>query len=71
MDMQKVTSSNIDSIGHDPVRQVLAVKFKSGKTHEYGGFTPAKFSEMQAAPSVGSYFAKNVKDKHPPVPPAA
>ncbi len=64
MTMLPVTSSNIQSIGHDPTRQVLAVQFTSGQTWEYEGVPAQVFDAMRGAPSAGSYFAREIKTRY-------
>ena len=65
MDMKPVNSSNISQIGHDPDLEMLKVEFTKGAAYEYKGVTPHTFGELESAPSVGSYFAQNIKGKYP------
>lgn len=58
---EQVESSNIDGLGYDPERQILAVKFKSGTIFHHAPFTPEQALELYGAPSKGSYYAKNIK----------
>lgn len=63
--MHAVKSSQIDSMGHDPATNTLAVKFKSGgSTYHYHGVDAKKFAELKAAPSVGSHLHKHIKGVH-------
>jgi len=62
--MQKVKSSNIDSVGYDKDSMTLVVRFASGTTYEYLRVAPKQYSEMMNADSVGSYFSKNIRNQH-------
>lgn len=69
MDMQAVSSSNIEAIGYDNNTRVLAVKFKATKTrpskvHLYHAFTLEGFRNFLNAPSKGKYFAEFVRGKY-------
>ena len=62
-----VKSSQIHSIGYDPVNQTLAVRFKDRATgaptslYHYSGVTPANFETLKNAESIGSHFYQNIK----------
>ncbi|MFZ6813585.1 KTSC domain-containing protein [Undibacterium sp. Rencai35W] len=68
-----VTSSQIDSIGHDPKTNTLAVKFKGwgekpGNVYHYQNFTPEMYADFKSAKSIGSHFKTHIKpatEKHP------
>ena len=69
MKLTTIKSSNLHALGYDPTTQVLRVQFKgvgdkAGKVFEYAGVPPTKFAEMQAAPSVGSFFASKIRSAH-------
>lgn len=59
MQMQPVTSSNIESIGHEG--DTLAVQFKNGALWNYPGVTADTFDAMQKADSVGKFFNAHIK----------
>lgn len=65
MELQAVTSSNINSIGYSPEGRTLAVKFNHGGTYHYAGVPPEVWNGMKSAESVGKYFADHVKGKYP------
>ena len=65
MEMKPVNSSNISQIGHDPELELLKVQFTKGAAYEYRDVTAETFGELESAPSVGSYFAQNIKGKYP------
>lgn len=65
IELKPVTSSNLSATGYDPVHHVLAVKFRgSDKVHHYHDVPPEVVAAMDEGPSVGSVFAKNVRDKY-------
>ncbi len=77
MTLTPVTSSNIAAIGHDPITHDLTVAFKNGTEYTYADVPLDTHADLMAAPSVGQYFNRNIKDKYKatksgaPVPPPA
>ena len=66
--MHPVISSNVESVGHDPVKNVLSVKFKTGqKVYSYPGVSVADHAAIMKAPSIGSHLAKNITSKIKPL----
>lgn len=70
--MNKVESSQIHAIGHNPATNTLSIQFKSksgeGSVYHYSNFTAADFDAFEKAESVGSHFGKHIKPhvtKHP------
>lgn len=65
MTMNKVKSSNIDSIAFAPGdngKGVLMVKFKGRPTvYSYTGVPQENYDAMMAAESMGSYFAQFIR----------
>lgn len=60
--MPKVNSSNIDYVEYNPSENQLTVRFVHGGTYIYFDVTSEEYDALLAAPSVGSYFAKNIKN---------
>jgi hypothetical protein len=60
-----VTSSSLAAVGYDPADQVLEVEFTSGSVYQYIGVPVAVYTELLAAPSLGSYLARRVKPRYP------
>jgi len=58
---QPVQSSNLQSVGHDPRTNTLEVQFKNGRVYSYQDVNVDEFGALLNAPSVGSYFANNIK----------
>lgn len=59
--MEKVISSNIDSIGHDPRANELHVRFSNGATYVYADVHRLYYQRMLEAASVGAYHADHIK----------
>jgi hypothetical protein len=54
--------------GHGYENGTLALEFKSNAskvTYHYPNFSPEKYEELKAAPSIGSFFYKNIKNQYP------
>lgn len=64
MKMLPVSSTNILEIGHDPITDVLAVKFKDGGIYHYEGVDSKAAHSLTSAKSVGSHFHAHIKGKH-------
>lgn len=64
--LSTVESSQIHSIGHDPVTNTLAIQFKdkaggAGSLYHYANVTSEDFVAFQGAESIGSHFYKHIK----------
>jgi hypothetical protein len=57
-----VKSSNIGAIDYDPSSKMLTVQFRSGTTWQYADVPPEEHAALMAADSVGSYFARFIRD---------
>jgi hypothetical protein len=62
MERKGVISSNISSIGYDPQSMTLEVQFYDQKIYQYTPVTQEAYNNLMAAESVGSYFAKNIRN---------
>lgn len=63
--LQPVVSGNLKAVGYDKASQTLDVQFSSGRIYRYSGVSPSVHQELIAAESIGSYFARNVRNKFP------
>lgn len=64
MEMRRVFSSHVSSIGYDPASKELHVEFKNGKTAVYMD-VPSDVAKMVTdAPSVGTALHQFIKDKY-------
>ncbi|CAI2430286.1 KTSC domain-containing protein [Serratia liquefaciens] len=65
INMTPVESSQIDSIGHNPATNTLAIRFKSkgapSSLYHYSNVTAEDFAAFSGAESVGSHFYKHIK----------
>lgn len=65
INMQQIESSQIHSIGHDPVSNTLAIRFKSkgepAALYHYQNVSAADYAAFSGAESIGSHFYHNIK----------
>ena len=61
MDRKTVDSSELASIGYDPVSRVLEVEFTTGGVYQYRGVPADVHSALMSAASHGKYFNQYVK----------
>lgn len=64
MERLPVDSSNLRSIGYDLKKQVLEVEFQSGEIYDYLDVPEVEFNALKNAPSIGQYFAKNIRNDY-------
>jgi len=64
MKRKTIKSSNIKSIGYDMTAQVLEVEFLNGIVYNYKEVGSFRVLNLIFADSVGSYFAKNIKNTY-------
>lgn len=60
MTRQPVKSSNVKSVGYDPVRGILEVEFKNG-VYQYADVPPEMFAALLVADSIGRFVAQVVR----------
>ena len=58
-----VASSVIASLGYDGGKKVLEVEFRTGRVYRYFGVPERVYRELRTAPSIGSYFNRQIKDR--------
>ena len=61
MERTPVVSSNLAAVGHDIVRNILEVEFRTGSIYRYFGVPRSVYDGLMAAASHGSYFDAHVK----------
>jgi len=67
MEMKKVKSSNIDSVGYDADKKELHVAFKGSsnkKVYVYKGVEADKAKRFAESESLGKFLGKEIKGKH-------
>lgn len=65
MDRLRVTSSNLQSVGYDPLTRALEIKFHSGGIYRYSGVPEERYHNLMRAVSKGSYFDNYIKNRYP------
>jgi hypothetical protein len=63
MNRQGVKSSNLKSVGYDAATSTLEVEFSNGTVWQYAAVPGDVYRDLMKAPSVGSYFAREVRGK--------
>ncbi|PIR86968.1 MAG: KTSC domain-containing protein [Candidatus Harrisonbacteria bacterium CG10_big_fil_rev_8_21_14_0_10_49_15] len=63
MRRKDVKSSDIRSIGYDESLQILEVEFKRGSVYQYVNVPKHVYAALMKAPSVGSYFNTQIRDR--------
>jgi hypothetical protein len=63
MEREAVVSSQLKSIGYDPSTQKMHIEFGRQSVYEYSNITPEFYAAFRAAPSLGSFFLKQIKTK--------
>ena len=61
---QPVSSSNLSSIGYDSESHTLEIEFHSGGVYQYFDVPQSVYDALMSAPSHGSFFHRNVRDKY-------
>jgi hypothetical protein len=56
-----VNSSNLASVGYDPLSQALEIEFLNGGVYQYYDVPLTVFESLMSASSHGTYFDKNIK----------
>ena len=64
MDRQRVSSSNLHSVGYEPTTHTLQVQFIGGRIYDYFDVPESVHQFLMSAISKGSYFDNNIKDKY-------
>ena len=68
MDRTPVTSSNIASVGYSEEEKTLEIEFNSGAVWQYLLVPSSVHHALMTAPSVGSFFYHNIKNRYTEVP---
>jgi hypothetical protein len=65
MERESVQSSNLKSVGYDPLSHILEIEFHSGGLYQYSVVPESVHRELMMAGSKGSYFDRNIKNRFP------
>ncbi|HNX68227.1 MAG TPA: KTSC domain-containing protein [Candidatus Omnitrophota bacterium] len=63
MDIKSVKSRDIALVGYDPSTATLEIVFRMGGVYRYHEVPESVYHSLMSAPSHGTYFQKNVKNK--------
>ncbi|NOH03142.1 MAG: KTSC domain-containing protein [Chloroflexi bacterium] len=61
---QTVQSSDLRSVGYDPVNSILEIEFNSGGVYQYFNVPASVYQALMRASSHGRYFHANIKDRY-------
>lgn len=61
MNREPVESSNLASVGYDPITSVLEIEFRSGAVYQYFDVPEGVFLGLMAAPSKGSFVWSDIR----------
>lgn len=65
MDRVRVASSNVASVGYDPLYYLLEVEFCDGATYRYARVPVHIHQAFMDAASKGTYFRHHIRDRYP------
>lgn len=60
MERTPVKSSNVASVGYDPVNKTLEIEFKSGGVYQYPGIESQTHADLMGAESIGKFVQLNI-----------
>lgn len=61
-----ISSTNLQSEGYDPIRQVLEIEFESrGEVYRYFGVSRMEYESMLAAQTPGQHFYHHIRLHYP------
>ncbi len=58
-----IISKVLKSVGYDEATGTLEVEFKNGGLYEYSNVSPEEYAALMMAPSKGTYFGEQIRDK--------
>ncbi|MBI5374534.1 MAG: KTSC domain-containing protein [Candidatus Schekmanbacteria bacterium] len=61
MNRTPVSSSNLASVGYDPVNFILEIEFHNGGIYQYFNVPESEFNGLMGAESHGKYFDGYIK----------
>ncbi len=63
IELEAVESSNLQAIGYNPKKLIVAVQFKAGTIYHYAGFTGEDALAFYGAESKGRYYSQHIRGK--------
>ena len=64
MERQRVSSSNVASIGYDPESSTLEVEFLNGSIYQYLNVPSGVYNALAGASSHGSFLNREIRDRY-------
>lgn len=64
MERNRVVSSNLRSVGYDPIEEILEIEFHSSGVYQYFNVPFELYERLMNASSKGSYFANYIKHRY-------
>ena len=61
MERQHVSSSNLKSVGYDPISRTLEIEFLNDGIYQYFGVPESVYQGLISASSHGQYFDSHIK----------
>ena len=65
MEMVRVSSAAIASVGYDAAIRRMKIRFTSGSVYDFCGVPEEIHRALMAARSKGTYYNENIKDRYP------
>lgn len=65
MNRERVSSSNVASVGYDVATQTLEVEFVNGSVYQYYNVGIALFDQFMQAPSKGQFLNTYIRTSYP------
>jgi len=59
-----VTSSDLSSVGYDPISQTLEIQFNSGGIYQYSDVPANVYEGLMSASSHGKYFHAHIRTSY-------
>ena len=59
-----VVSSNLSSMGYNPITETLEVEFQTGSVYQYFEVPKEVYKELESADSLGSYLSRNIRNEY-------
>ena len=63
MEMQKVKSSNINSVGYNKTSKTMYIEFSNGSQYAYPNTEESLYEQTIGAQSIGKFFYSSIKGK--------
>ena len=64
MERERVSSSNIASVGYEPGSNLLEVEFLNGSIYQYRDVPKNVYEDFMASRSLGSYLNSRIRGKY-------